>query len=159
MAGWHHWLDERESQWTPGVGDGQGGLACCDSWGHKESDTTEQLNWTELNWRIYQLFIKIIFGNVSISQFSRSVLSIICTYILVINRTSVWVVMERQELHVWEPWGIREHFSEEVISKVNPKDCIDMQWIWDLSQKFHWERNIDKLQKQNEQLSVNGKYS
>ena len=37
-----------ESEWTPGVGDGQGGLACCDSWGRKESDTTEQLNWTEL---------------------------------------------------------------------------------------------------------------
>ena len=47
MAGWHHWLDGRESEWTPGVGDGQGGLMCCDSWGRKESDTTEQLNWTE----------------------------------------------------------------------------------------------------------------
>ena len=45
MAGWHHWLDGREFEWTPGVGDGQGGLACCYSWGHKESDTTEQLNW------------------------------------------------------------------------------------------------------------------
>ena len=50
MAGWHHWLDGHESEWTPGVGDGQGGLACCNSWGHKESDTTERLNWTELNW-------------------------------------------------------------------------------------------------------------
>ena len=48
MAGWHHWLDGRESQWTPGVGDGQRGLACCDSWGRKELDTTERLNWTEL---------------------------------------------------------------------------------------------------------------
>ena len=48
MAGWHHWLDGRESEWTPGVGDGQGGLACCDSRGHKELDTTERLNWTEL---------------------------------------------------------------------------------------------------------------
>ena len=48
MAGWHHWLDGRESEWTPGVGDGQGGLACCNSWGRKESDTTERLNWTEL---------------------------------------------------------------------------------------------------------------
>ena len=48
MAGCHHWLDGRESEWTPRVGDGQGGLACCDSWGRKESDTTEQLNWTEL---------------------------------------------------------------------------------------------------------------
>ena len=50
MAGWHHWLDGRESEWTLGVCDGQGGLACCDSWGHKESDTTQRLNWTELNW-------------------------------------------------------------------------------------------------------------
>jgi len=49
MAGWHHWLDEHEFEWTPGDGDGQGGLACCDSWGRKESDTTERLNWTELN--------------------------------------------------------------------------------------------------------------
>ena len=47
MAGWHHWLDGHECEWTPGVGDGQGGLACCDSWGHKELDTTERLNWTE----------------------------------------------------------------------------------------------------------------
>ena len=48
MTGWHHWLDGRESQWTPGVGDGQGGLACWDSWARKESDTTEWLNWTEV---------------------------------------------------------------------------------------------------------------
>ena len=47
MAGWHHWLNGREFEWTPGVGDGQGGLACCDSCGLKESDTTEWLNWTD----------------------------------------------------------------------------------------------------------------
>ena len=46
MAGWHPWLDGCEPEWTPGVGDGQGGLACCDSWGCKESDSTEGLNWT-----------------------------------------------------------------------------------------------------------------
>ena len=51
MAGWHHWFDGRESEWTPGIGDGQGGLACCDSWGRKESDTTEWLNWT-MKWEI-----------------------------------------------------------------------------------------------------------
>ena len=50
MPGWHHWLNGRESEWTLGVIDGQGGLACCDSWGRKDSDTTEWLNWTELNW-------------------------------------------------------------------------------------------------------------
>ena len=48
MAGWHHRLDGHGFYWTPGVSDGQGGLECCDSWGRKESDTTERLNWTEL---------------------------------------------------------------------------------------------------------------
>ena len=48
MAGWHHRLDGREFEWTPGVGDGQGGLACCSSWGHKVLDMTERLNGTEL---------------------------------------------------------------------------------------------------------------
>ena len=48
MFGWHHWLDGHGFGWTPGVGDGQGGLACCGSWGHKESDTTERLNWTDI---------------------------------------------------------------------------------------------------------------
>ena len=48
MAGWHHRLDGREFEWTPGDGDGQGGLACCDSWGCKVSDRLS--DWTELNW-------------------------------------------------------------------------------------------------------------
>ena len=61
MVGWHHQLNGHEFELTLGVGAGQGGLACCDSWGYKESDTTEQLNWTErvrhdwateLNWSI-----------------------------------------------------------------------------------------------------------
>ena len=51
LVGWHHWLDEHGFGWTPGVGDGQGGLACCGSWSRIESDTTEWLNWTELNWK------------------------------------------------------------------------------------------------------------
>ena len=50
IAGWHHQLDGHEFEWTPGVGDGQGGLLCCDSWGFKELDMTEPLNWIELNW-------------------------------------------------------------------------------------------------------------
>jgi len=47
MAGWHHWLDGRESEWSPVVGDGQGGLACGDSWGRRELDTIAWLNWTD----------------------------------------------------------------------------------------------------------------
>ena len=52
MAGWQHRLEGHEFEWTLGVGDGQGGLTCYDSWGRKESDTTERLNWTELNSKI-----------------------------------------------------------------------------------------------------------
>ena len=52
MVGWHHWLNGHGFGWTLGAGDGQGGLACCGSWGCKESDTTERLNWTELNIQI-----------------------------------------------------------------------------------------------------------
>ena len=47
MVGWHHLLDGHGFGWTPGVGDGQGGLVSCSSWRRKESDTTEQLNWTQ----------------------------------------------------------------------------------------------------------------
>ena len=58
MAGWHHQLDGHEFEWTPGVGDGKpspSSLACCDSWGRKESDTTEGLNWTELKHRLSRI--------------------------------------------------------------------------------------------------------
>ena len=72
MAGWYHRLNGRESEWTLGVGAGQGGLACCDSWGGKESDTTEQLNWTEhknLQWLTFETMSKI--------QIDMSVLAIL----------------------------------------------------------------------------------
>ena len=49
MAGWHHRLHAHGFGWTPAVGDGQGDLACGGSWGRRESDTTERLDWTELN--------------------------------------------------------------------------------------------------------------
>ena len=48
IAGWHYRLDGHGFEWTPGVGDGQGGLVCCDSWSCKESDMTEGLNWTDM---------------------------------------------------------------------------------------------------------------
>ena len=66
MAGWHHQLDGCESVWTLGVGDGQGGLMCHNSWGCKESDTTERLNWAEpqilvsiiYHWNSHTLLVK-----------------------------------------------------------------------------------------------------
>ena len=49
MVGWHHWQDRHETEQALGFGDGQGTLACCSPWDHKESDITERLNWTELS--------------------------------------------------------------------------------------------------------------
>ena len=62
VVGWHHWLNGHEFEKTPGVGDGQGGLACCSPWGHKELDTTEWPNWTELTgFKIKNVFFKKFF--------------------------------------------------------------------------------------------------
>ena len=58
MASLHHWLDGHDFWWTPGVGDGQGGLACCDSWGHRVRH-----DWTELNWTECNLILAIFFEN------------------------------------------------------------------------------------------------
>ena len=79
MAGWHHRLDGSKFEWTPGVGDGQGGLACCDSWGRKESDTTEPLNWTELNWT--GSFYCLTIMNSSAIDISVQVLHEVCFHI------------------------------------------------------------------------------
>ena len=63
MAEWYHRLDGHEFEYIPGVGDGQGGLACCDSWGLKEWDTTEGLNWTELRTEEVFLLMDLICFN------------------------------------------------------------------------------------------------
>ena len=65
MAGSHHWLGHGFG-WILGVGDGQGGLVCCSSWGRKESDMTERLNWTELKEILTELS-----GSSSITQLSQ----------------------------------------------------------------------------------------
>ena len=57
MVGWHHWLNGHEFEPALWVGDGQGSLACCSPWGHKESDTTEWLNWTEFQLKINKFFL------------------------------------------------------------------------------------------------------
>ena len=80
MAGWHHWLDGRESEWTPGVGDGQGGLACCDSLGCKESDMTEWLNWTESS---------ILHYNKTACPLSNKILWVLETPVLIGNTRNI----------------------------------------------------------------------
>ena len=65
MVGWHHQLNGHGFGWTLGVGDGQGGLECCSSWGHKESDTTEQLNWTEHSNLLKKVYAFVIYFSTS----------------------------------------------------------------------------------------------
>ena len=71
MSGWHHGLDGHERGWTPGDGDEQGGLACCDSWGRKESDRTERLNWTD--WTQFASILLINFASI----FNMDILSVV----------------------------------------------------------------------------------
>ena len=61
VVGWHHWFNGHGFGQTLAVGDGQGGLACCGSWGHKKSDMTEWPNWTELNLTMITFYIKYTF--------------------------------------------------------------------------------------------------
>ena len=63
MVGWHHWLNRHGFGWTLGVGDGQGGLVCCSSWGCKELDTTERLNWTEIAYTHLYWFLSLLSGS------------------------------------------------------------------------------------------------
>ena len=54
VVGWHHWLNGHGFVWTSGVGDGQGGLVSCSSWGHNELDMTGRLNWTKLSYTCFR---------------------------------------------------------------------------------------------------------
>ena len=75
MVGWHHWLNGYEFEQALGVGDGQGSLVCCSPWGHKESDTTEQLNWTDLTATWMDLDI------IMLSKVSQAKINIICYHL------------------------------------------------------------------------------
>ena len=87
MAGWHHRLDAHESEWTLGVGDGQGGLACCNSRDRKESDTTERLNWTEPihNFVSYKPHMLLYYSHFWTYFFRRENLNFVCIWILVLH--------------------------------------------------------------------------
>ena len=84
MVEWHHQLNGHEAEQVLGVGDGQGGLACCSPWGHKESDTTEQLNQTEHFLKCYkymnfkpQLYHLYVFSKSKSPHFNHLVVSFI----------------------------------------------------------------------------------
>ena len=72
MVGWHHWLNGLGFGWTLGAGNGQGGLACCGSWGRKESDTTERLNWLTDSNQTMTLFQRTAFPNAKDTSGSKN---------------------------------------------------------------------------------------
>ena len=85
MAGWHYRLDGREFEWTSGVSDGQGSLACCNSWGCKESDVTEQLNWTECLEGILTISLPPVVFRIFPMNFSMKCTQ--CIYLLFLSHT------------------------------------------------------------------------
>ena len=111
MAGWHHQLDGRESEWTPEVGAGQGGLACCDSWGHKESDTTERLNWTEL--KILYCHVKTSYHQLSLQSFQNPAS---LQQLSTVNKA--WPVFPRVD-HDQNPWGKKRREVHYLALKVS----------------------------------------
>ena len=99
MVGWHHWLNGHGFGWTPGAGDGQGSLACCcSSWGHKESDTTECLNWTELKEELKSLLMKVK----QMNEKAGLKLNIHKTKIKASSLITSWQIDEKK----WKQWKI-----------------------------------------------------
>ena len=134
MAGWHHRLDELEFEWTPGVGARQGGLACCDSWGCKELDTTEQLNWTELNCILYS-FVDYEYYSISSKGFLSAVVDIMVIWIKFAQygRVTIKAAEHRRTdaLELWfyrrllrVPWTARRS-NQSILKEINPEYSLE----------------------------------
>ena len=129
MAGWHHRLDGREFEWTPGDGDGQGGLACCDSWGRKESDTTEWLNWTELSLSC------IAFSQFLLTTSSRCGYTVDKNRIPVLKQSSAWQPRWDicQEIKNRKPQGLlaaQLHLEPTIALKTGSFFMCGTPWAW-----------------------------
>ena len=143
MAGWHHWLDGHESQWTPGVGDGQGGLACCDSWGRKELDTTERLIWSDLNDILKSRDITLP-GKVHV------------VFPVVRYGCGSWTIRKAEhrridafELWYWRrllriPWTARR-FNQSILKEMNPE--YSLQGLLKLQYLAHLMQRADSFEK------------
>ena len=116
MVGCHHRLDGREFGWTLGVDDGQGGLVCCNPWGHKESDTTEWLNWTELDkcWVHWCCWLMLSTVNVLL-MFDLSKFSV----------NNIQAVFKILEISLWTGTGV-------VLTRCDHSSWCFIGFLWDL---------------------------
>ena len=87
VLGWHHWLDGHEFEQSPGVGDGQGSLACCSPFSHKELDATERLNWLT-NWSVFEAYLACWHNNIFQIQVTLSLESAS----LLLIRNGIWKI-------------------------------------------------------------------
>ena len=122
MVGWHHWLDGHGFGWTLGLGDGQGGLACCGSWGRKESDTTEWLNWTEALfhselWFYFTKCMKTFFLFLTNFPKSNSKWSVVCFCFLLQTNFEI-------------PQRALEYFKRFVLSPYKKENVTGVRLIW-----------------------------
>ena len=95
MSGWHNCLDGCDFEWTLGVADGQGGLACCSSWGCKESNTSKQLNWTEITFWNLQYLTALSLKLLSLKEFGSHTFPEFCLYILKTSELEISVKITR----------------------------------------------------------------
>ena len=126
IIGWHHWLDGRESEWTPGVGEGQEGLARCDSWGRKESETTERLIWSDLIGFQFEIFPQKKKRKENFPQWSShrfifqlEIILFCCDptpYILCFSSILRYRGLRENILTIRVSWGGKKIFSEKDIS-------------------------------------------
>ena len=149
MAGWHHWLDGHEFGWTLGVGDGQGGLVCCDSWGRKESDTTERLKWTELRQHIQKQRHYFVNKGPSSQGYGFSVIMYGCELDYkeswVPKNWCFWLWCWRKLLRV--PWTARRS-NQSILKEISP-GCLLEGLMWKLKLQYfgHLMGRADSLEK------------
>ena len=133
MAGWHHWLDGCEFGWTPGVDDGQGDLVCCDSWGGKESDTTEWL--TELNWT----------NESPVSLFLVSLLSILWVIIFLFTHLVVCSWAPPAYMKTWRAGFSVTSFWKNLLFLWPSRDTLasfDQRLCWFEAEHQFWRRVV-----------------
>ena len=145
MLGWHHWPDEHEFEQAPGLGNGQGSLSCCSPWGHKESDTTEWLNW-QGGKKIKLIADLLLFSKTGDKFFSQTIL---------------WNVLKMKGVKL-------EMFHENVFLKWKPKILSGKQMLIHHQQtskeinlegnisgrrKIRPERNLSKKKTKNKQTN------